>query len=222
MLSDAGVKVRLKAMAMRSTAHELPQIAEFCRAHTKDYFRFDPLLHQRYDGDKRRNAEIRAERLSPEEVVAIEQADQQRAVALADHCDDVIFTETEQPSCNYLFGCGVGNSSFTIGYDGVFRPCASLQHPDTLFDLRTGTLAEAWNKVVPMVRDMRSDNPEFLARCHVCPIINLCLWCPAHSYLESGQMDVWNEYFCQVAHARAAAIEKRVHESASTVVPTSG
>ena len=70
LLLEGGVTVRLKAMALRSNAHELPAIARFCRERTKDYFRFDPLLHLRYDGDPRRNAEIRAERLSPEEIVA--------------------------------------------------------------------------------------------------------------------------------------------------------
>ena len=42
LLLAAGVKVRLKAMALRANVHELPEIARFCRARTKDYFRFDP------------------------------------------------------------------------------------------------------------------------------------------------------------------------------------
>jgi MoaA/NifB/PqqE/SkfB family radical SAM enzyme len=62
LLLGSGVKVRLKAMALRSNLHEFPAIAAFCRARTKDYFRFDPFLHLRYDGDEVRNAEIRAER----------------------------------------------------------------------------------------------------------------------------------------------------------------
>ena len=66
-------------MALRSNVHELPEIARFCRQYTCDYFRFDPLLHLRYDGDPQRNAEIKLERLSPEEIVAIEQADEERA-----------------------------------------------------------------------------------------------------------------------------------------------
>ena len=36
--------------------------------------------------------------------------------------------------------------------------------------------------------------------------INLCLWCPAHAALETGNMDDWVEYFCAVAHERARAI----------------
>lgn len=75
LLREGGVKVRLKAMALRSNAHELEAIGRYCCERTKDYYRFDPLLHLRYDGDERRNAEIRGERLSAAEIVALEQAD---------------------------------------------------------------------------------------------------------------------------------------------------
>ena len=75
LLLGGGLKVRLKAMALRSNVRELEAISRFCRERTKDYYRFDPLLHLRFDGDPVRNAEIKAERLSPEEVVAVERAD---------------------------------------------------------------------------------------------------------------------------------------------------
>ncbi len=75
LLLKNGIKVRLKAMALRSNFHELAEMGAFCRQHTKDFFRFDPLLHLRFDGNTDRNAEIIGERLTPEEIVAIEQAD---------------------------------------------------------------------------------------------------------------------------------------------------
>ena len=205
-LLESGVKVRLKAMAIRSNFHELPEIAAFCRAHTKDYFRFDPQLHLRFDRDERRNTEIMAERLTPEEIVALERADGERFTALQKNCDTLISGEFTHYGCDHLFHCGAGNGSFNVGYDGKFRLCSSLWAPQTLYDLRKGTLREAWEKLVPAIRDLRSKRPEFLERCRRCSIINLCLWCPAHSYLETGEMDTVVDYFCRVAHARAAAI----------------
>jgi radical SAM protein with 4Fe4S-binding SPASM domain len=208
LLLEGGVKVRLKAMALRSTAHELDEISRFCRERTKDYYRFDPLLHLRFDGDPVRNAEIRAERLSPEEVVAVERADEERFGALRRGCADgeLINAEFEHQGCDHLFHCAAGNGSFTVGYDGAFRLCSSLWHPDTVYDLRRGTLREAWQEWVPHVRDLRGSNPEFLEKCRRCALVNLCLWCPAHAALETGAMDDWVDYFCQVAHARAAAL----------------
>jgi radical SAM protein with 4Fe4S-binding SPASM domain len=208
LLLQNGIKVRFKAMALRSNVHELPQISEYCRKRTKDYFRFDPLLHLRFDGDARRNEEIKAERLTPEEIVNIERADPERFESMEKSCDKLIVPEFAHYGCNHLFHCGAGNGSFSVSYDGKFRLCSSLWHPDCIFDLRKGTLEEAWRDFIPKVRDMRSDRQEFLDNCRRCPISNLCLWCPAHSHLETGEMDSVVDYFCKVAHARAESLQK--------------
>jgi radical SAM protein with 4Fe4S-binding SPASM domain len=206
LLLESGVKVRPKAMALRSNVHELPQIARFCREKTKDYFRFDPFLHLRFDRNQTRNEEIRSERLSPEEIVVLERSDPERFQSLEKGCDQLIVPEFSHITCSHLFHCGAGNSSFTVGYDGLFRLCSSLHHPDCVYDLREGSLSDAWHNFVPKVRDMRSDRKEFLGACRVCPLINLCMWCPANAYLETGEMDAPVDYFCRVAHARAEAL----------------
>jgi len=205
-LIENGIKVRFKAMALRSNVHEMTEIARFCRERTKDYFRFDPFLHLRFDGNPRRNEEIRSERLSPEEIVAVERSDPERFQSLEKGCDKLIVPEFSHINCNHLFHCGTGNGSFSLSYDGFFRLCSSLWHPDCIYDLKKGTLADAWNNFVPHVRDMRSNRKEFLEKCHKCPIINLCLWCPAHSYLENGKLDEPVDFFCEVAHARAESL----------------
>ncbi len=206
LLQEAGLRVRLKAVALRSNAHELPQIAAFCRERTRDYFRFDPLLHLRFDRDPVRNEVIRSERLSPAEVVAIEQADEERSAALQHGCRDLILAGSDHGSCDHLFHCGAGANGFTVSHDGILRLCAPLWHPETTYDLRHGSLSDAWHNFVPRIRDLRSQRPEFLASCRACPIVNLCLWCPAHAYLETGELDVRVQSFCEVAQARARAL----------------
>jgi len=214
MLINAGVRVRFKAMALCSNVHELPEIAKFCREKTKDYFRFDPFLHLRFDRDKKRNEEIRSERLSAEDIIRIEQEDSERSVALEKGCNSMILPEARHLKCNHLFHCGTGNGSFTVSYNGFFRLCSSLWHRDCIYDLNKGNLCEAWDDFVLKVRDKRSNKKEFLERCRRCPIINLCIWCPAHSDLECGEMDEPVEYFCEVAHAREKAFSGKETKSA--------
>lgn len=206
MLLQNGLKVRLKSMALHSNFKELPQIAQFCRERTKDYFRFDPLLNMRLDFDPVRNEKIKSERLTPKEIVAIEMEDSERFSSLEKGCDTLINPEFANVTSNRLFHCGTGNGSFVIGFDGNLRLCMSLQHPDCIYNLRKGSLIDAWQNFVPKIRDMRTENKELMNTCQTCPIINLCLWCPAHAYLETGEMDSWVEYFCQVAHERAKAL----------------
>lgn len=205
-LRSAGVRIRLKAMALRSNLHEQEEIAAFSRALTKDYFRFDPQLHLRLDCDPARNEEIRTERLTPEQVVSLEGADEERIGAMRKNCDLLINEGFTHYGCDHLFHCGAGNKSFSVGYDGTFRLCSSLCAGGTTYDLRKGTLAEAWRDFVPAVRDMRSHRGEFLDTCRKCPLANLCLWCPAHAHLETGALDGTTPYFCQVAHLRAGQI----------------
>jgi len=206
-LQESGVNVRLKAMAMRSNFHDFLAIADLCRNYTKDYFRFDPQLHLRFDQNQERNKLIRSERLTPEEIISLEKSDDKRFIALQKGCDSLINDKFANNCDDHLFYCGLGRGSFNVSYDGKFRLCSSLWAPETIYDLRQGSLREAWEEFVPKVRDMRSTRPEYLDHCHKCPIVNLCLWCPAHSHLETGELDIPVEYFCQVAHARAASIQ---------------
>lgn len=209
LLLEGGVKVNLKTMALRSNMGELPLIARFCRERTKDAFRFDPILHLRFDGNERRNGEIRAERLSAEEIVGVERLDPERSAALKKTCGRLGTGVPEAGSDDRLFQCHTGAESFAVSSNGLFRLCSSLWQRDCLYDLRQGTLAEAWLDFTPRIRAITSDNAGFLETCRLCPLMNLCQWCPAHAHLECGRMDERCDYFCRVAHARAEAFGKR-------------
>lgn len=208
LLLHNGIKVRLKTIAMRSNVQELPEIARFCRKMTKDYFRFDPLLCLRLDANQERNEEIKSERLAAQEIAAIEQADFERAFILKNNSDKFINEKPRYPNSNYLFNCGVGNGNFYVSYDGYFKLCCFLSRPDCRYDLKKGNLRKAYEKLALKIRNKSSNRKEFIQRCHVCSMINLCLWCPAHSALETGELDRPLKYFCTVAHARRKAILK--------------
>jgi len=201
LLQEVGVPVRLKGMVMRSNVGQLETIRDYAHRQTKDYFRFDPFLHLRLRGESGRNRSILAERLSPQEIVAVELADPDRRGSLERSCEKIILDDI--PDSGLLFRCGAGREGFAVGAYGDFRLCASLVHPDTVYDLRRGTLRDAWNNLAPQVLRMETENEACRGRCLRCSIINLCIWCPAVAYLECGELDRPVEYFCEVAHARA-------------------
>lgn len=208
LLVDNGVPLRMKTMALKSNLHEIHQIAEFCRRHTKDYFRFDPFLHLRYDGEEKRNAEIIEERLSPDEIVAVERADPERISALMTQCRGPVDAHISDSVGERLFTCGAGVYSFSISYNGMFRLCDSLWAPGTTCDLKTVLLSEAWSDLVPRVRNLASANPSYRQTCGACRMVNFCLSCPAHNYLETGHLEGETSYFCRIAHAREAMLRE--------------
>lgn len=208
LLLENNISVRFKAMAVNSNVDSLEEIKRFCKSRTKDYFRFDPFLHLRFDGDQKRNEEIKTERLLSSRIADIERSDQERFQSLTKNCDRLINYDRHsyETKCTHIFYCGSGNKSFTVGYDGFFRLCSSLNHPDCVYDLKKGSVLDAWENFVPKVRSMRSNKKEFLERCKICPLVNLCLWCPAHAHLETGQLDTPVDYFCEIAHTREKLI----------------
>ena len=204
LLLDGGVRVRFKAVALQSNVDELPQIAEFCRLHTCDYFRFDAMLHLRYDGDEARNALIRAERLSPERIAFLDREDSERWAALEKSRDRYVVPPSDDPG--RLFRCGVLRGNFAISPEGIYRPCSSLWAPGFTSDLRRTSLKDARRRGVGAIAAARTGDPAFAAACGACQIGNLCLGCPAHFHLETNHLDAVVPYFCAVAHARAATI----------------
>jgi radical SAM protein with 4Fe4S-binding SPASM domain len=200
------IPVRLKTMALRTNFHEMEQIGRFCRERTCDYFRFDPFLHLRLDGEPKRNDEIRAERLSPSQIESLEHRDKERFDALKRDCGQLINPAFGEAPCRHVFTCGAGLRSFFLTYEGRFRLCPSLSHPDCTYDVKQGNLTDAWQHFVGLVRKTTSERDDFLIRCGSCPLINLCMWCPAYAYLETGSLDTPVAYFCEVAHARAKAL----------------
>ncbi|MBN1479898.1 radical SAM protein [candidate division KSB1 bacterium] len=209
MLRQNSLKFRLKAMALQSNLHEMQDIAVFCREYTKDYFRYDANLHLRFDRHATRNKDIKSERLTPEQIVELEKHDPERFGALEEHCSKYVNTEFEHVQSNIVFGCGIASGgSVVIGYDGMLRLCSSLYHPDYMFDLRNGTIKQAIEMLVPKVKALTSDRESFLGNCRSCALVNLCQWCPADAYLETGALDEPVPHFCRVAHSRAEAVNR--------------
>ncbi len=89
-----------------------------------------------------------------------------------------------------------------MGHDGSLRLCSSLWHPDFVADVRREPLAAAWRRLVASAGAARASDPAYLETCAVCSLADLCLWCPAHAYLENGSLTTLVDDFCTAAHAR--------------------
>ena len=103
-----------------------------------------------------------------------------------------------------LFDCL--SSTASIDAYGCFQVCLSLRHPDTVYDLKAGSLSDAVSAFLPKVREIRASNPAYLERCGRCFLKQFCLQCPAKSWAEHGTLDTPVEYFCGITHAQAVSI----------------
>ena len=106
------------------------------------------------------------------------------------------------PQGGRLFACGAGEAGCVDAY-GVVQMCMLLRHPDTVYDLKRGTLRQALTEAFPRYRELRATNPAYLSRCARCFLKGLCEQCPGKSWAEHGTLDTPVEYLCRVAHAQA-------------------
>jgi radical SAM protein with 4Fe4S-binding SPASM domain len=81
--------------------------------------------------------------------------------------------------------------------------CLALRHPDTVYDLRKGSLRQALQEVFPRTRERRAENQEYRRKCAVCFLRGLCGQCPAKSWMEHGTLDDPVRYLCCLAHTQA-------------------
>lgn len=148
--------------------------------------------------DPRKNRQIAELRLAPEETVrAMRQFGEEYARDAISVCAHFM-----GPLGERLFTCGAGRHVCLDAY-GILQPCLGLRHPDTVYDLKSGSLSDALRVFFPRVRCARAANPEYLSRCARCFLHGLCDQCPAKSWTEHGTLDTPVQYHCDVAHAQA-------------------
>jgi radical SAM protein with 4Fe4S-binding SPASM domain len=148
--------------------------------------------------DAYRNRQIAGLRIGPEESVEVlnQIGDEYRREAYR------ICYRFMGPCDDRLFDCGAGRCVCLDAY-GVLQPCMDLRHPETVYDLKKGSLEHALREFFPRIVSTRATNPDYLSRCATCFLHGFCDQCPGKSWTEHGTLDTPVEYLCDMAHAQA-------------------
>jgi len=165
----------------------------------KPVFITDFVCRARRD-DPGKNSRIRALRGTPEDSVEFSARMPDYVGGMRDFCRQ--FCGRKGPG---LFTCGFGETVCVDAY-GFAQGCLMLRHPETVYDLRKGSIKEALFEFFPTIRTRRAANPGFLERCALCHLRGLCEQCPAHSWMEHGDLDTPVEFQCRIAHAHACRL----------------
>ena len=105
-----------------------------------------------------------------------------------------------------LFTCFPGRSRGSVDAYGMFQYCLSLRHPETIHELKKGSLKKAILEFLPRLAEMTATDPRYLERCSRCFLKAFCQQCPAKSWTEYGTLDTPVDYFCEITHAQATSI----------------
>lgn len=152
-------------------------------------------LHARRD--KTANEKISKLRLSPEEAA---RARLQEPGLAAQETEALLRPPPKKH--NALLSCRAGKTRMTIDAYGRLQACLELRHPETVYDLTSGTLKEALEEFIPGLRRL-GVSEDYENRCGKCLLRRRCMHCPAVAWEENGTIDSLSEYYCQVMHAEA-------------------
>jgi len=191
LLLERKIPLKLKTMVLTINRHEIQEIKSYSEGLGID-FRFDPILNLRLNGDHG-PAKFR---ISPEEVVKLEMADEKMMKAWQNICERSLGPPHRK---EYLYRCGAGKGMFHVDPYGKLSACMMSRAPN--FDLRQGTFHKGWHDFMPKVRAQKWLQK---APCKSCDIIFLCGQCPGIAQNETGDQEIPVEYLCQIAHMRAA------------------
>jgi radical SAM protein with 4Fe4S-binding SPASM domain len=196
-LCARGIAVKLKTMAMTWNLDEIGAMRALAEERGLE-FKHDGLLNPRVDCGANRNGELQ---LRPEQIVALDLNDPERARRLREACAEELRPGTEVSAGDYVYSCGAGRNSFTVDPYGRLQLCQLSRRAS--FDLREATFAAGWNDFFPMLRERRWQTD---AACRRCSLMNLCGSCPGAAEMEHGDVEAMVAHFCEVTHLRTQAL----------------
>lgn len=195
LLLERQISLKLKSTVMTSNRHELWQIKNYAEELGVE-FRFDPILNPRLDGSKRPCTL----RLSPEEVLDLDLADEKRTEEWQKFCEE----HWGPARSGRLYICGAGISSFHVDPYGEMTPCVMSRFQS--YNLRHGSFNEGWRHCIPQFLTLK---PKSNYPCDKCDLISLCDQCPGWAWIENGDPEMPVKYLCTIAHLRAQTFRRR-------------
>jgi radical SAM protein with 4Fe4S-binding SPASM domain len=197
-LGAMGIRVDLKAPAMRPLISDLPAMAAFA-AERGLSFRSDPGLFPRLDG----NRAPLAYRLSPAEAADIAK----RTPGLLEAVDSC-FAGVPNLS-DSVYQCGAASNAINVNPSGFFEACAISR--GTALDWRklgaeaawAGLAVEATRKHAPVAPE-KLGGPGTVDSCGACRVRGTCGRCPGKSWMESGHVEKPVPHYCDVSAELAA------------------
>jgi len=196
-LHEAGTPFTIRAFPMRDNYHQWPQMLELAHKLAGMVRIGATWLFLSAGGDPHRNAEIDAQRLTPEEVIALEPPD----VCYDENLLESMGCAVPDRSQGLYAACLNSRHIFHIDPYGMMSFCSLIKDPRLRYDLRKGTFAQGWEKFIPSLAEFGSGDGEYASTCGACEKRTVCRMCPSYSFLEHRRHAAKIDYVCRITDA---------------------
>jgi radical SAM protein with 4Fe4S-binding SPASM domain len=188
-LHDHKLPVRIKTILMTLNSHEFFSIQNIA-GEFGIKFRFDAALFPRRNGDRT----PLTLRVSPEDAVEKEFSDSDRTLSWKKYFQRV----RSKSLADTLYTCGAGTTGFHVDAHGFLKPC--LMTKNIFCDLSKNSFLAGWHDIISSIMEKKAGGD--VSKCHECPKIHICGFCPAFFESENGSEHVRSEYLCAIGNRR--------------------
>lgn len=200
-LKEADARFTVQLIPMRANWHQWDAMLELAGTLSPHSRVGAPWLYLSCDASAERNREIAAQRLTPHQVIELDQpnpAYSERIKELNEGtpsgCGDV------DSGDDRLFAkCIERRRDFHIDPYGKMSWCSFIKDPRLRYDLKLGTFTEAWERFIPACADVVHGGEEWRKNCGSCEKRKQCRWCAVYAYLETGRHSASIPHLCEVA-----------------------
>ncbi len=192
LLRERKLHLQLKSIIIKTNRHELQKMKRYATS-IQVPFKYDCMINAKLDG----SLDPVELRLSPEEIIALDQADVERFKELQEFERQF----GNMPECDDLYTCGAGVNNFHISSTGLLSVCIVSREP--AYDLRRGTFHEGFYQAIP---ELRARKRTRYSECQACELKGMCEQCPAWGQLEHGDPEAKVDFLCQVTKLKVAAV----------------
>lgn len=210
LLREAGAGFTVQLIPMKANWHQWEEMVALARSLSPRWRVGAPWLWLSPCGANPRNREIAAQRLSPREIVDLDPPDlaySERIAELNPPERDVGASVSSSPPCgpaspddDRLFArCIAGRLEFHVDPYGGMSWCSYIKDPSLRYDLRRGTVRDAWESFIPSCAGRVRGGEEWRASCGSCEKRADCRWCAVYAYLETGRYSAPIPHLCAVA-----------------------
>ena len=200
-LREAGAGFVVQLIPMRDNYHQWDEMIELARSLSQHWRCGAAWLYLSASGDPLRNQEIRRQRLDPRQVIRLDKpplSDPGSESGEGQPQDEHTYCPTEGED-RLFAACIAARRDFHVDPYGGMSFCGFIQDSALRYDLRQGSLREAWETFIPSLADKVRGGDEYLENCATCELRGDCRWCPVYGYLEHRRFSAPVEYLCAVA-----------------------
>lgn len=196
-LKEAGAWFTVQIIPMKDNYRQFKNMVKLAESLSPHWRIGAPWLFLSACNDARKNEEIRAQRLLPKDVIALDQPD----------ISYEAWTKEQEPSAQcqqrdtgYLFSsCIPARREIHIDPYGQASFCSFIKDPGLRYDLKKGSVRECWDTFIPSLVKKIKVTEEYRKSCGSCDLRSDCRWCPVYAFFEHRRYTAKVEYLCRVA-----------------------